>query len=174
MAQNHFVGEFAAQGKTVHLFGVARVTVDGNTYSGPGDAKEHTCDCCRVPKKSAELCVDVTIEDAAKSCGSMPCLSQADCADQGSCSVCQAKDSLASLSGPGGASAIPAFCMPNRSSSVGRLKLDDDDSAPTLKCDVHPQRNCPTLRPLQVYPNSSLADCCARCAAFGPTCKAWT
>ena len=61
-----------------------------------------------------------------------------------------------------------------------RLKLDDDDPAPSLaapaglKCDVHPQRNCPTLKPLQVYPNSSLTDCCARCAAFGPTCTAWT
>jgi len=61
-----------------------------------------------------------------------------------------------------------------------RLKLDDDDPVPSLaapaglKCDVHPQRNCPTLKPLQVYPNSSLTDCCARCAAFGPTCTAWT
>ena len=63
IADNHFLGDFMSEGKTVQLFGVDGVMVEGNTYTGgkSSSAALRTCECCRDPAKIALLCVNVSI-----------------------------------------------------------------------------------------------------------------
>ena len=64
-----------------------------------------------------------------------------------------------------GAEALPARAVP--------VPLKHDDAGAQPQCIVNPQRNCPTLTPLDVFPNSTWQQCCRRCAAHAG-CAAWT
>ena len=61
--------------------------------------------------------------------------------------------------------AIIGAALPTEDEAPGRLAQP--------QCVVNPQRNCPTLTPLDVFPNSTWQQCCRRCAAHAG-CAAWT
>lgn len=65
ISNNAFNGPFTAQGKALHLYGVDRVVVRGNSFEEtPNGATQgnNSCVCCRQPAKIAALCVDVELE----------------------------------------------------------------------------------------------------------------
>jgi hypothetical protein len=69
IANNTFVGAFAAEGRAVQLYGVSGVEVGGNVFEGSvhgTGAKNNTCECCRRPSKIASLCANVTVADYSK------------------------------------------------------------------------------------------------------------